>query len=79
MYVKNIKAPLMSHDKLTTAIIDYEDGWLNLGEVVDLFSCLIQTGLAWTLQGSYGRTARHLVDCGHLTSDGTILYEELPF
>ena len=73
------KAQAMSHSKLTEAIIDYEDGWLNAEEVFNLFSVLIQTGLAWTLQGSYGRTARHLIDQGSLSDDGTITHEFLPF
>lgn len=46
------------------AIIDYEQGALDEDEVLELFQYLVKTGLAWQLQGSYGRTAQHLLDEG---------------
>jgi hypothetical protein len=42
----------------------YESGDLNIEEITDLFQYLIDTGLAWELQGTYGRTAVYLVECG---------------
>lgn len=52
---------------LTGKIIAYESGELTEEEVVELFQDLINNGLAWTLQGSYGRMAMALIDAGHCT------------
>lgn len=46
-------------------IMAYEAGWgLNQDEIVAGFQSLIDSGLAWRLQGSYGRTAQRLIDAG---------------
>lgn len=45
-------------------IMAYEDGTLSEAETVDLFQHLIDSGLAWQLRGSYGRTARFLIEQG---------------
>ena len=34
------------------------------GQVVDAWQLLIDTGLAWQLQGCYGRTAQALIEKG---------------
>lgn len=49
---------------LTTAITDYEMGQLDHEDVVTLFQRLIDTGIAWQLQGHYGRTAVDLIRAG---------------
>jgi len=49
-------------------IIAYENGELNESEVIELFQGLVSTGLAWSLQGSYGRTAKALIDAGLVTA-----------
>ena len=46
-------------------IMAYEDGQLEEDEIIQGFQNLIDQGLAWTLQGSYGRMARALIDAGH--------------
>jgi hypothetical protein len=47
-------------------IMDWETGQMtDEAEVLEFFQELIDTGLAWTLQGSYGRTARDLIDGGY--------------
>ena len=49
---------------LTDKIIAFEDGELTEEEVIELFQGLVDTGLAWQLQGFYGRTAKQLIDAG---------------
>lgn len=46
-------------------IIRYEQGDMTEEEVVSMFQDLIDTGLAWSLQGHYGRTAKHLIEAGY--------------
>lgn len=45
-------------------IIRFEDGDLSDEEIIDLFQHLVDTGIAWQLQGSYGRTANALIEAG---------------
>jgi hypothetical protein len=55
---------------LTGAIIDFESGALDEEATIALFQRLVNTGLAWSLQGSYGRTAKALIDAGLITPKG---------
>lgn len=56
-------------------IIDYEAGVLPIEETAAMFQRMINTGDIWSLQGSYGRAARELIDGGwcvlgeHQTTD----------
>lgn len=77
--MENMKASIPTRQSVTTMLMDFEDGSMNVDQTLELFSILIQTGLAWRLQGSYGRMARHLIDQGSLSEDGTITHEFLPF
>jgi len=52
------------------AIMAFENGDLNDEETVELFQQLIDSGLAWQLQGSYGRMARRLIEAGYCTPAG---------
>ena len=52
---------------LTDRIIAYELGEMDEDEIVDLFQDLVNRGLAWQLQGSYGRMAARLIDEGLVT------------
>jgi hypothetical protein len=49
---------------VTDAIIAYEQGDLDEEESIELFQHLVDSGLAWSLQGSYGRMAAHLIEAG---------------
>ena len=46
-------------------IMAYEGGELDEEGIIKGFQHLIDTGLCWTLQGSYGRMARALIETGH--------------
>lgn len=58
---------------LTSAIIEYESGELDEDQALLLFANLIKTGLAWQLQGSYGRAAHALIQAGKISARGEIL------
>ncbi len=55
-------------------IIAYEQGELDTEATVSLFQELINSGLAWQLQGHYGRTAKELIDNGYCTPPKDRLY-----
>ncbi len=49
---------------LTDKIIAYETGELTDQETIELFQELIDNGMAWSLQGHYGRTATAMLKHG---------------
>jgi hypothetical protein len=51
----------------------YENGELDPDGVLELFAELIKSGMAWTLQGHYGRTAQSMIEAGHISREGEIL------
>ena len=53
-------------------IIAYENGELTERKILDLFSELIRTGQAWSLQGHYGRTAQALISDNWINNKGEI-------
>lgn len=60
---------------LTGALMGYEDGELTEPAIVDLFAHLIKTGMAWDLQGHYGRTAAGFIKANVIDEFGDILIE----
>lgn len=52
------------------AIIAFEQGELDEEETLELFQHLVNSGLAWELQGRYGRTARAMIEAGEITLGG---------
>ena len=49
---------------VVSQIMAYEEGQLTEEQTLTLFKHLVKTGLAWQLQGSYGRAAKALLDAG---------------
>lgn len=56
-------------------IIAYESGELSPEKTLKMFAGLIKNGMAWTLQGHYGRTAQALIEAGYIDKRGKILKE----
>ncbi len=57
----------MANLALIGQIMEWEDGAMEHSEMVVFFQNLVDTGLVWKLQGSYGRTARDLISQGLVT------------
>ena len=57
----------MEQDELIGKVIEYEQGTLDEDATVELFQGLIDSGMAWELQGSYGRMAKDLIEAGKCT------------
>lgn len=56
-------------------ITEYENGGMSTNEVIHFFGKLVKAGLAFSLQGSYGRQAQSLIEMGYLDKDGKVLKE----
>ena len=50
---------------IVSKIIEWETGQMDEETAITFFQELIDTGMAWTLQGSYGRAAKALIEAGH--------------
>lgn len=53
-------------DSTLSKIIAFEQGEMDQDEVVDFFQELVDAGLAWQLQGAYGRMAYELIERGYV-------------
>ena len=56
-------------------IMDYESGELNDKEIIEMFSDMVKTGVAWSLQGHYGRTAEAFIFNEIIDKQGNILID----
>ena len=62
---------------LIDSIMLYENGELSDKQTLKLFSTLIKTGKARSLQGHYGRTAQALMDDNWIDIKGNINKEKV--
>jgi len=60
------------HLDIVEAMINFENGELNLRSTIKLFSHLIKTGKVWQLQGFYSKTANAAIAAGYLDNNGNI-------
>lgn len=51
-------------------LMEYEQGMMSWPDTVKLFQRLVDSGLAWQLQGHYGRTAAALIQAGVVVQHG---------
>lgn len=58
---------------IVNEIISFEQGELDENQTIELFARLVQSGMAWSLQGSYGRTASALINAGYIDKNGNVL------
>lgn len=63
----NLAEPVKALYDTTGNILAFESGELDEAGVVELFQHLIDSGLAWQLQGCYGRQAKALINAGLCT------------
>ncbi len=52
---------------LVDKLISFENGSMNRDDSIELFQELVNNGMAWQLQGFYGRTAMALINDGLVT------------
>jgi hypothetical protein len=67
---------MQQHVSIDT-MIAFEQGELDDISTVNMFAKLIKTGMAWQLQGFYGRTASALIENNIINQQGEINYEAL--
>lgn len=57
---------------LTSKIMDFESGKLSEEKIFELFQELVDTGMAWQLQGYYGRLAQKLIEMGLIEPSASV-------
>jgi hypothetical protein len=58
---------------LLDLIMAWEGGEASNEQTLELFSQLIKSGQAWTLQGCYGRQAAAFIEAGYISKTGELL------
>lgn len=58
---------------LAERVLLYETDQMSEQEMISLFQDLVDTGMAWKLQGHYGRTAMILLDAGVIAPPEDVL------
>lgn len=66
----------MTQEQIISDIVDFEMGSLGRRDTLILFGELVKTGMAWTLQGAYGRMAHELITIGLITPQGQVNWNE---
>ncbi len=66
----NIRGMAMGNG-IIDRIMQYEAGeMIDDNEIIALFQELVNSGMAWKLQGHYGRQAKALIDQGYIVTGG---------
>jgi len=56
----------MTKKETVDKIVEYESGNMSKSEIISFFQELVDSGLAWNLQGHYGRMANELIQSGYV-------------
>jgi hypothetical protein len=75
--VKPKKLKVVNAGNLVDYIMKFEGDNMTVAEMLSLFSYLIKTGQAWTLQGMYGRQAKALIDAKTISKTGVINWSKV--
>jgi hypothetical protein len=62
---------------LVDKIVKWEAGQMNTKQEVKFFSELVKSGMAWSLQGMYGRRAMDFIEAGIIDKSGKINRKKL--
>lgn len=62
--------PIVDSYNVGDYLVAYETDELGVDEVEALFQHLVDTGLAWRLQGHYGRQAVAMIEAGTIVAGG---------
>lgn len=60
----------MTYGEQFNLMMEFEEGDISQEDCIRLFQNLIDTGMAWTLQGFYGRTAQNMIEAGYCHRKG---------
>jgi len=61
-----IQKEIQKQTELVSQMLAFESGKMNAEQLATFFQELIDTGMAWKLQGIYGRMASHLLELGYV-------------